>query len=144
VDSTSSVRQEFESLMARSTCAKLAIAALVIKDGRIIGRGFNMCAPDGTQYGERVDVCPRAALPSGTGYELCRPQHAERQAIGDAVSAFGENACEGATIIISGHYWACDGCREAIERAKIVCIEFDPHGADRAKKLYRVSEREQQ
>ncbi len=144
MDSVSSLRQEFGALLARSTCAKLAIAALVIKDGRIIGRGFNMCAPDGTQYGERVDMCPRAALSSGTGYELCRPRHAERQAIRDAVSAFGENACEGATIIISGHYWACDGCREAIERAKIATIEFDPHGADRAKKLYRVPDPEQQ
>ena len=132
-------RYELDVLRASSTCAKLSIAAIIIKNDFTIARGYNKCAPEGYQYGQPVKECPRNSLPSGAGYELCKPLHAEQQAIKQAKTIFGEDACIGATIVLGGHYYACPACSEAIDKAGIAKLVFDPETAAKAREFYKLS-----
>lgn len=61
------------------------------------------------------DVCPRAGMPTGVGYELCRsvcrqPGHAEINVLARA----GKHA-EGATLYVEGHAYACEECVQVAE-----------------------------
>ena len=60
-----------------STCLKTKTGAIIIKNGQNISSGCNLCAPKGHNHGDSVSECPRMAIKTGTGYELCRPIHAE-------------------------------------------------------------------
>lgn len=77
----------------------------------------------GTNYVRNAQpVCPRADMPTGVGYELCRTVcdqsgHAEPNAILEA----GEKA-RGATLYIEGHTYACEPCKAACAAAGIVDI----------------------
>lgn len=119
-----------------STCAKTKTGAVIAKNGKIISRGFNLCAPDGVKYGEDVTECPRMKTKTGTNYELCSLMHAEVMAclniwperppgtlgkfaghipltkseIQVAFSVKELRELDGATLYLVGHYWACDNC----------------------------------
>lgn len=67
--------------------------------------------------------CPRAHLPTGIGYELCNPEHAEVR----AVKLAGE-AARGATLILEGHTYACDPCKDAAKAAGIINIVIASEG----------------
>lgn len=72
--------------------------------------------------------CPRADLPTGVGYELCRdicrqPAHAEVNALFEA----GYRA-RGATLYLEGHTYACEPCKAACAAAGITEIVIgEPH-----------------
>lgn len=73
---------------------------------------------------QTVAVCPRGDMPTGFGYSLCRevcqqPGHAEINALRLA----GDDAA-GGRMVISGHTYACQSCRDAAGIAGITKIEF--------------------
>ena len=124
-------RQERE----KSTCHKAQTGAVIVKDGKIIGRGHNMCSPSGEEYGERVKECKRMNVPTGTGYELCNPVHCEKAAGVDALRR-GEDP-SGGVMYLSGHYWACFDCSVFLKFLGVVGIEFDPEIAGEMKQKYQ-------
>lgn len=58
--------KEATKMLANSGCIKQPTAAIIVKNGKIIGRGVNA--------GKRVDICPLVIhyCPTGTGYEWCQ------------------------------------------------------------------------
>lgn len=73
-----------EVVAQRSNCMKRQVAAVIVKDKRIISTGYN-----GTPRGTRncnEGGCPRCnnLAPSGTGLEECLCSHAEENAITQA------------------------------------------------------------
>lgn len=87
----------------RSTCLKVLIGAIIVKEDQIIATGY-VGAPRHTTSSIEHGFCLRKKLdiPSGTQYELCRSVHAEQNAIINAARAgvsvlggdmyiFGEN-----------------------------------------------------
>ena len=94
----------------QSTCLKIQTGAVIVKDGKIIGRGANLCSPVGFKHGQKVKSCPRMNLPSGEKYELCKPIHAEILAVLDA----GAKNCKGTTMYLYGHYYACWHCQSIV------------------------------
>lgn len=102
------------------TCAKQTVwARVVAPDGREF-HGENHCR-------RPQEVCPRAGMPSGVGYHLCRevcdqPAHAEV----NALLAAGPHA-EGATLYLEGHLAVCPDCLRACDAAGISKIEVN-HG----------------
>lgn len=101
-----------------STCSRRQVGAVVVKDRRVIGNGFNGVASGRVHC---VDGgCPRGQLsyadvPPGADYNAfpCYAIHAEHNAILHA----GLDACEGATIYVTDD--PCQQCLNLIEHAKI-------------------------
>ena len=76
------------SVCKRSTCTKVEIGAVIIKEDQIISTGY--CgAPRGTKSSLDHGFCLRKQLgiPSGHRYEICRSVHAEQNAIINAARA---------------------------------------------------------
>ena len=86
----------------RSTCSRRKVGAVVVKNNRVIGQGYN-----GVPSGEVHCIdggCPRGQLTydqvdAGADYNLypCKAIHAEHNAILQA----GWEACKGATIYVT-------------------------------------------
>jgi len=72
----------------RSTCLKVLIGAIIVRDDQIIATGY-VGAPRNTKSSLEHGFCLRRRLniPSGTQYELCRSVHAEQNAIINAARA---------------------------------------------------------
>ncbi|MCU0284952.1 MAG: dCMP deaminase family protein [Acidobacteria bacterium] len=72
----------------RSTCLKVQIGAIILKEDQIIATGY-VGAPRKTKSCLQYDFCLRKQLniPSGQQYELCRSIHAEQNAIINAARA---------------------------------------------------------
>jgi len=72
----------------RSTCLKVFMGAIIVKDDQIIATGY-VGAPRNTKSSLEHGFCLRKKLniPSGTKYELCRSVHAEQNAIINAARA---------------------------------------------------------
>lgn len=92
--------------MKSGPCVKQrVICTIVSKSGT--WRGENSCR-------NAQEVCPRADLPTGQGYELCRDicqqvGHAEVV----AAAAAGTDA-HGGTAYLEGHTYACEPCKSAL------------------------------
>lgn len=70
------------SVCRRSTCTKVEIGAVIIRDDQVVATGY--CgAPRGTKSSQEHGFCLRKQLgiPSGHRYEICRSVHAEQNAI---------------------------------------------------------------
>lgn len=70
------------SVCRRSTCTKVEIGAVIIRDDQVVATGY--CgAPRGTKSSMGHGFCLRKKLgiPSGHRYEMCRSVHAEQNAI---------------------------------------------------------------
>jgi len=85
-----------EVVASRSSCVKRRVAAVVVKDRRIISTGYNG-TPRGTANCNE-DGCPRclSLAPSGTGLGECLCSHAEENAIVQA--SFHGVSLKGASI----------------------------------------------
>jgi dCMP deaminase len=59
----------------RSTCLKLHVGAVLVKDNRVIATGYNG-APSGQPHCEEC-IRIRKNIPAGEQYELCESIHAE-------------------------------------------------------------------
>lgn len=112
-------------------CVKQTVTATIVTpDGRrFVGTNFVRNAQP---------TCPRAGMPTGVGYELCRsvcdqPAHAEVNAIAEAA----EHA-QGATLYLEGHTYACEPCKAAAEAAGIAEIVIG--SPPRSMKLPRTRE----
>jgi dCMP deaminase len=114
----------------RSTCLKVRIGAIIVKEDQIIATGY-VGAPRKTRSSIDHDFCLRQKLniPSGTQYELCRSVHAEQNAIinaarsgvsllGGDMYVFGESRSSGE--IIFAH--PCFICKKMIINAGLVRI----------------------
>ncbi len=127
---------EIRGVLRNSNCLKTQTAAAVVRDEKILSTGWNLCAPGGSDYGDRLDSCPRASITTGGSYELCSPVHAEVMSclnirrdrtleekanfaghlkFDDIVirSAFTEDELKllgGSHLYLVGHYWACGNC----------------------------------
>ncbi len=145
-----------QSLTGRSNCAKRKLGAVVVKDGMVIGRGWNSCRCSGVprDVGITPDACQRMALPTGQGYELSRPVHAEIAAILDVRPGRDPADFEqciatveptlalvrelftteelallkGAQLYLSGHSYACVICQKWVELAGITHIHLEQGG----------------
>ena len=94
-------------------------ASVIVKDGKIIGRGAN-----GSDYHEKHG-CERAkrGIPTGEMYELCEgchpKNHSEPRAIADALKNHTSDDLKKAGLYLWGHWWACEPCWKAIKNAGI-------------------------
>ncbi len=116
VDAENEFMKEATKMLASSGCIKQPTAAVVVKNGKIIGRGANA--------GKKVEICPRVVqnCPTGTGYEYCRSVceqegHAEVMAIRDVLKNCHDP--RGADIYLEGHWWICEPCWNEIIKAGI-------------------------
>lgn len=96
-------------------CVKQVVKATVIAlDGeRFVG--MNHCMKPQT-------TCPRAGMPTGVGYELCKSiceqdAHAEVNAV-----RLAGPAAIGATLYLEGHTYACQSCQDAAKAGGIAEI----------------------
>ncbi len=107
---------EAEKIAGKTGCVKQATGAVVVKDGKIIGRGCNA--------GKRVEICPRVERGSKTGEdyhfckELCLQEgHGEVTSIKDAKQK-GHDTTD-ADLYLYGHWWCCKNCWDTMIAAGI-------------------------
>ena len=93
---------------SHSACSFWPTGAVVVKDGKIIGRGAN----SGNCF---RPICPRVAehCKTGEGYHLCRDLceqdgHSEITATDDAMKNTAD--ASGADLYLYGHWWCCKPC----------------------------------
>jgi deoxycytidylate deaminase len=106
------MQQAKENARKHSLDAVMPNASVLVKDGRIIGRGANGSTYHDTHECERI----KRGIPTGEGYELCEgchpKNHSEPKAIADAL-AQGHNPKD-AEIYLWGHWWCCEPCWKAM------------------------------
>ena len=108
---------------SRSNCCRRQVAAVLVRDCRIISTGYN-----GTPRGVRncsEGGCPRcnSDTPSGTNLHQCLCSHAEENAIVQA--AYHGIAVKGATLYTT--YSPCLLCAKMIINAGIVEVVYHRH-----------------
>lgn len=117
---------EAKKMAERSGCTKQSTGAVLVKDGKIIGRGSNA--------GRKVDVCPRVLRGSKTGedYHFCKEHcaqegHSEVMAVRDAKRKGYKT--KDADLYLYGHWWCCQPCWDTMIEAKVknVCLAEDAH-----------------
>jgi dCMP deaminase len=107
-------------IKTRSTCLRRQVAAIIVKDKRIIATGYNG-APKGLFHCEQVGCLrEQRGIPSGEHHELCRGIHAEQNAIIQA-SKYGVNI-ENTEMYIT--YSPCVLCSKMIINAGIKRVVF--------------------
>lgn len=81
------------------------VVAVVVRDGEVIAYATN----------QHTAPCRREGYPTGQGYELCTdcnyPNHAEYKAV--------QGDVRGGHLLIIGHTYACDPCKEAMLSAGV-------------------------
>ncbi len=109
-----------EVIKTRSTCMRRQVAAVIVRDKKIIATGYNG-APKGVFHCEQVG-CLRDQLkiPAGERHELCRGIHAEQNAIIQA-SVHGVSI-EGSDIYIT--HSPCILCSKMLINAGIKRIVY--------------------
>ena len=106
------MRAAEEYARAHSLDAGHPTGGVLVKNGRIIGRGAN-----GSDY-HKTHECERKKqrVPTGERYDLCEgchpKNHSEPRAIADA-TARGEDT-RGADLYLWGHWWCCKPCWDAM------------------------------
>lgn len=151
------------SLGKKSNCPKAQNGVVIIKNGAVISEGWNSCEPQGYSRDIKITDCPRMNLPTSVGYEICHIVHGEVSAILNIRKNRPKEhyvLCEshitpteklvrqlfteaelkllcGATLILSGHYYACQNCEAFANLVGIKEITFDPFYAEKTKKFYR-------
>lgn len=103
--------------------------SVIVKDGSVIGWGAN-----GSEYHDKY-ACERVkrGIPTGEGYELCEgchpKNHSEPRAIADALKNHSAADLKTAELYLWGHWWACEPCWKAIQKAGIkkVYLMADSH-----------------
>jgi len=131
----------------RSTCLKVLIGAIIVKEDQIIATGY-VGAPRHTRSSLEHGFCLRRKLqiPSGTQYELCRSVHAEQNAIINAARAgvsllggdmyiFGEERESGKTIFA----FPCFICKKMIINAGLNRIVVSQPDAER-RRIFQVDD----
>ncbi len=151
------------ALLRDSNCLKTQTAAAIVRDGKILSFGFNLCAPGSSSYGDALEACPRTLTKTGTGYELCSPIHAEVMACLNIrhertsrelgryaghiqlpekkiLAAFTSQELEvlnGSSLWLVGHYWACDNCQDFLRVVGVADIRIDKLTGDATRGSYK-------
>jgi dCMP deaminase len=109
------------SFAKRSPCLRRKVGAVLVKDNRIIGEGYNG-PPQGQKHCDELDGCLREKLkiPSGERSELCRAVHAEMNII--AYCAKNGISTKGATLYITTA--PCTNCAKPIIVAGIEKVVY--------------------
>ena len=131
----------------RSTCLKVLIGAIIVKEDQIIAAGY-VGAPRHTRSSLDHGFCLRRKLqiPSGTQYELCRSVHAEQNAIINAARAgvsllggdmyiFGEDRDSGNAIFA----FPCFICKKMIINAGLDRVVVSQPGEGRPQ-IFQVND----
>lgn len=105
-------------LSYRSTCLRRKNGTVLVKEGRIIGTGYNG-APRGIPHCEKC-VRREKGIASGKFQELCRGAHSELNAIINA--ALGNSSPDGG--IIYSICSPCAYCAKAIVNAQITEVVY--------------------
>lgn len=124
-----------EAALERSTCLRRKYGAVLVKNDKIVGTGYNG-SPRGEENCCDIGYCEREAqnVPKGERYELCISVHAEDNAITHA----GYDNANGGTLYIVGKNVAdgsyanpcpCTMCRRKIVNTgvkRVVGLFFNP------------------
>jgi deoxycytidylate deaminase len=106
------MRAAKEHARKHSMDAVMPNASVLVKGGKIIGRGANGSTYHDTHECERI----KRGIPTGQGYELCEgchpKNHSEPKAIADALAKGSDP--KGAEIYLWGHWWCCEPCWKAM------------------------------
>lgn len=121
------MQEAMEQAKKHSTDLLQPTGAVVVKDGKIIGKGANhsiLGVFDSYNKLHKKGFCVRKLfnVKSGHGYWMCpgcvtNSNHAEATAVRDA-KKHGENT-EGADLYLWGHWWACKPCWDAMIKGGI-------------------------
>jgi deoxycytidylate deaminase len=111
-------------------CLKQIVKATIVHTGapNIDARGT--LAVGYNDINNEVSECPRKDMPTGEGYHLCKEVcdqqgHAEIQALRQLEERYGKDFYdEDCKVIIEGHTYACDACKQALYRKGITEIEI--------------------
>jgi dCMP deaminase len=106
-----------KSVCRRSTCTKVEIGAVIIRDDQVVATGY--CgSPRGTKSSLEHGFCLRKQLgiPSGQRYEMCRSVHAEQNAI--------INAARSGTSLLGGDMYIYGKVRNEDEKTFEVLDAF--------------------
>ncbi|MDY6788482.1 MAG: hypothetical protein SVV03_00820 [Candidatus Nanohaloarchaea archaeon] len=111
------------------------MGAVIVNDGRILGRGANGSNYHDNNECERDRLKEKGEISSGEGYELCEgchpKNHAEPTTIQDAYENVEDEAkLEGAELYMWGHWWACEWCWDEMLDAGIEQL-YLMEGSDR-------------
>ncbi len=95
-------------------------AAIVVKDGCIVGMGAN-----GSDF-HKTHQCRRVELgcKSGEGYDLCEGCHPKNHSEAKAISSAKNQGFEiiGADLYLWGHWWCCKPCWDKMVEAGIINV----------------------
>ena len=108
-----------QAVSARAECTRRQIGAVIVKDGSIIGTGYNGAPPGEPSCLD--SACPRASgkdVVAGVGYAAsgCVVIHAEANAIMRA----GRERCLGATLYVTDT--CCEMCAPLVRAAGIIRV----------------------
>ena len=104
----------------RSTCLRLHVGAVIVKDGQILSTGYNG-APHGFEHCLDIGcIREKQNVAHGTRHELCRAVHAEQNAIIQA--AIHGVSIAGATVYCT--HQPCILCTKMIINAKVKRVVF--------------------
>lgn len=119
---------EARKMAEKSGCTKQSTGAVLVKEGKIIGRGSNA--------GRKISVCPRVLRGSKTGedYHFCKDNcaqegHSEVMATKDAKI----NGCktEESDLYLYGHWWCCEPCWNAMIEAGVKNVYLMEHAHEK-------------
>lgn len=101
-----------ESVLERSTCARRAFGAVIVKNDEIISTGYNG-APRGRKNCTDLGYCMREKLeiPRGERYEMCRSVHAEQNAI---ISAARKDIIDSTLYLVGKEVSTCEYVKNAM------------------------------
>lgn len=107
-----------EYALKHSLHPEIPTGSVVVKNGKIIGRGTN-----GSDFHVK-EGCKRVGYPTGEGYDLCEGcqphNHGEQKAL-KGINAYG------ADLYMWGHWYICKSCKETIEThgIKNIFIQYE-------------------
>ena len=106
---------------SRSTCNRRQVAAVIVKDNRIISTGYTGTPRGITNCNE--GGCPRcnSTVPSGKSLDECLCSHAEENAITQA--AYHGISVKGATLYTT--FSPCLICAKMIINSGIACVVYN-------------------
>ena len=101
--------------ITRGPCAKQVVTATVITKNGEEFKSTNWCH-------NPQEVCPRLGMPSGEGYELCRDVCKQEGHAGVNAINLARDKSQGAILLLEGHTYACDNCKNYAKQHGIVDI----------------------
>lgn len=95
---------------------------VLMRGDKVIGFGANGSTFHDLHGCERK----RLGIPTGQGYELCEgcspKNHSEPKSIQNALSNYPKEEVNGSTAYLYGHWWCCQDCCDAMEKAGIKTV----------------------